>query len=74
MQTVFITVRPEKQDDVIKGTNKIINTIAPYFKNPIIGKRENEPAHIYLIYQGVENYQEVALTAMVNGASTVSFS
>jgi len=70
-RTVQIQSRPEKVKEIIEEVSKIIKDVASFA--PIIGERKDAKDIVFIIYEGVFNYQDVALTAMGKGAIFTSF-
>lgn len=64
---VQVVVKPEKQEEVMEGISRVIKTAVPL--EPIVGTRKNSPNVVFLIYEYVQNGQEIAITAMTCGAS-----
>jgi len=70
-ETVQIQVSPEKQQKVIEAVGKVIKADR-IFHQPIIGTREGHSGVVYLVYDCVENGQEVSAAATQNGAASSS--
>jgi len=71
-ENVKIEVRPENQKKVVDKIAEVIKA-DELFRKPIIGTSENWPNTVFIIYEGVENGQEVAIAAMCNGAVFATF-